>query len=74
MAATLNAVAAVASCIINPEKERCLLKAIRLAKNVASCIEGGKDKWKLVVGLIMGQQTLLKIGQQFWIYEKDRID
>jgi hypothetical protein len=43
MAATLKAVAAVASLIINPEKERCLLKAIRLAKNVASCIENGKD-------------------------------
>ncbi len=38
MAATLKAVAAVAKRIMNLEKERCLLNAIRLAKNVASCI------------------------------------
>jgi hypothetical protein len=36
-------VAAVAKRIMNFEKERCLLNAIRLAKNVASCIDNGKD-------------------------------
>jgi len=44
MAATLKAVAAVASLMMNPEKERCPLNAIRLAMNVASCIEDGKDR------------------------------
>lgn len=38
MAATLKAVAAVARRMINPEKDFCLLNAMRLAKNVASCM------------------------------------
>lgn len=71
MAATLKAVAAVANFIINLEKECCLLNAIRFAKNVASCIEVGKDKCKLRVDFTVPLQTLLKQVWRVWLHVKE---